>query len=151
MGIGAVNVDLKGILENAGSVFSGFGSLLKDIRTAITGKAPIDPAKLAELEEKSLEIEQLLMNAQTAINQIEAASPHLFVSGWRPAIGWICGLALIIQYFVFPIASWVLPIVGHSEIKLPIMDMSALWPLLLGMLGLGTMRSYEKIKGVANK
>jgi len=134
-----------------GGIFGGFGTLLKDIRTAITGKAPLDPAKLAELEMKSLEIEQILMTAQTDINKIEAASPHLFVSGWRPAIGWICALGLFIQYFIFPIASWILPIIGHSEIKLPVLSVSDLYPLLFGLLGLGTLRSYEKSKGVASK
>jgi hypothetical protein len=134
-----------------GGIFSGFGTLLKDVRTAITGKAPLDPTKLAELEAKSLEIEQILMTAQTDINKIEAASPKLFVSGWRPAIGWICGLGLFTQYFIFPIASWILPIIGHSEIKLPSMEVADLYPLLFGLLGLGTLRTYEKSKNVASK
>jgi len=134
-----------------GGIFSGFGTLLKDVRTAITGKAPLDPTKLAELEAKALEIEQLMVTAQTDINKIEAASPKLFVSGWRPAVGWICALGLFSQYFIFPIASWVLPIIGHPEIKLPVLNVADLYPLLFGLLGLGTLRSYEKAKGVASK
>jgi len=131
-----------------GGIFSGFGTLLKDVRTAITGKAPLDPTKLAELEAKSLEIEQILMSAQTDINKIEAASPRLFVSGWRPFVGWVCGIGLAIQYLMFPLASWILPIIGHSEIKLPVMDVAELYPLLFGLLGFGTLRAYEGIKGV---
>jgi hypothetical protein len=134
---------------DVGGIFSSFGTLLKDIRTAITGKAPLDPTKLAELEMRALEVEQILMTAQTKINEIEAAHPSMFVAGWRPAIGWICGLGLFVQYFAFPIASWILPIVGHPEIKLPVMDVSDLHPLLFGLLGLGTLRSYEKSKGIA--
>ena len=131
-----------------GGIFSGFGTLLKDVRTVITGKAPLDPAKLAELEAKAIEMEQLLMTAQTDINKIEAANPHLFVSGWRPAIGWICAVGLGVQYLIFPIASWLLPIIGHPEIKLPMMNIADLYPLLFGLLGLGTLRTYEKAKGV---
>jgi hypothetical protein len=151
MGLGVVNIDTKDILANAGSIFSGFGDLLKDIRTAITGKAPLDPTKLAELESKSLEIEQTLMTAQTAINAIEASNPSRWVSGWRPAVGWICALGLFTNYFIFPIASWLLPIVGHPEIKLPALDVADLYPLLFGLLGLGTLRTYEKSKGVARQ
>lgn len=134
-----------------GGIFSGFGTLLKDVRTAITGKAPLDPTKLAELEAKALEIEQLMVTAQTDINKIEAANPKMFVSGWRPAVGWICALGLFSQYFIFPIASWILPIIGHPEIKLPTLDVADLYPLLFGLLGLGAMRSFDKFKGVASK
>lgn len=130
-----------------GGIFSGFGTLLKDVRTAITGKAPLDPTKLAELEAQAAQIEQVLMTAQTDINKIEAANPSLFVSGWRPAVGWCCVAGLVIQYFVFPLASWVLPIVGHPEIHLPAMDIGDLYPLLFGMLGFGVLRSYDKMKG----
>jgi hypothetical protein len=134
-----------------GGIFSGFGTLLKDVRTAITGKAPLDPTKLAELEAKTLEIEQILMSAQTDINKIEAASPRLFVSGWRPAVGWICVVALGTHYFVFPITSWILPIIGYPEINLPAMELGDLYPLLFGMLGFGALRSYDKMKGTENK
>lgn len=134
-----------------GGIFSGFGTLLKDVRTTISGKAPLDPTKLAELEAKALEIEQILMTAQTDINKIEAANPKLFVSGWRPAVGWICAIALGVQYLIYPIASWMLPIIGHAEIKLPVIETAELYPLLFGMLGFGVMRTYDKIKGVAGK
>jgi len=131
-----------------GGIFSGFGTLLKDVRTAITGKAPLDPVKLAELEAKTLEIEQILMTAQTDINKIEAANPKLFVSGWRPAVGWVCAIGLGAQYLIFPIVSWILPIIGHPEIKLPVIDISDLYPLLFGLLGFGTLRTIEAIKNV---
>ena len=73
-----------------GGIFSGLGQLLKDVRTTITGKAPIDASKLAELEAKALELEGLAQKAQTDINLVEAQNPKLFVSGWRPAVGWLC-------------------------------------------------------------
>lgn len=129
-----------------GGIFSGFGTLLKDVRTAITGQAPLDPTKLAELEAKTLEIEQIMMTAQTDINKIEAQSTSMFVAGWRPAVGWICTLGLAMQYFVFPLAAWVLPIIGHPEIHLPTLDTADLYPLLFGLLGFGALRSYDKTK-----
>ncbi len=132
-----------------GGIFSGFGTLLKDVRTAITGKAPLDPTKLAELEARALEMEQILLTAQTDINKIEAASPSLFIAGWRPWCGWVAGIGLAVQYLVFPLVSWMLPIIGHPEIKLPVMDVSELYPLLFSLLGLGTLRTFEKTKGIA--
>jgi hypothetical protein len=142
MGLGAVNVDLKGVLENAGSIFSGFGTLIKDIRTAITGKAPIDPAKLAELEAKALELEQGMMTAQTRINEIEAGSSSWFVAGWRPAAGWltVCGLGW--ATFVVPIWNWIAKLANVPTP--PVIDTSVLVSLLIGMLGLGAYRTYEK-------
>ena len=136
---------------DVGGIFSSFGTLLKDIREVITGKQIPDAAKLAELEQKSLEIEQILMTAQTDINKIEAANPKLFVSGWRPAVGWVCVVGLVVQYFIYPMATWIMPIIGHPEVMLPKLDVGDLYPLLMGMLGFGALRSYDKMKGVDTK
>jgi len=156
---------------NVGEVFSGIGSLAKDIRAAITGKAPIDATKAAELEVKLLELEESAKNAQTEINKIEAASSSVFVSGWRPFLGWVCGEAASSSVFVSgwrPFLGWVcgaaftynyilMPFIFFvaklcgSEVELPYLDMGILVTLLFGMLGLGTLRTYEKTKGVAQK
>lgn len=132
-----------------GGIFSGLGQLLKDVRTTITGKAPIDASKLAELEAKALELEGLAQKAQTDINLVEAQNPKLFVSGWRPAVGWLCVIGLFVQYLIYPLATWILPVVGYPEIKLPVIDVSDLYPLLFTLLGVGTMRTIEKVKGVS--
>ena len=133
-----------------GSVFSGFGALLKDIRTAITGKAPLDPTKLAELEAKALEMEQLLMNAQVEINKIEAASPRLFVAGWRPFIGWICGLGIFYHFIGYQLFCWVVVAFRLGVIP-PELNTEGLLSLVFALLGVGTMRTYEKIRGVVNQ
>jgi len=135
---------------NVGEVFSGIGSLAKDIRAAITGKAPIDATKAAELEVKLLELEESAKNAQTEINKIEAASSSVFVSGWRPFLGWVCGAAFTYNYILMPFIFFVAKLCG-SEVELPYLDMGILVTLLFGMLGLGTLRTYEKTKGVAQK
>ena len=133
---GLVNIDTAGI----GSLISGVGSAAKDIRAAITGKSIIDPAAEAALEEKLAELEGKAADAQSAVNQIEAASPKLFIAGWRPAVGWICACALALNYLVFPF----LKLFGLVP---PPIAMQDLIGILLGMLGLGTQRTIEKVKG----
>ena len=83
------------------------------------------------------------MSAQIEVNKIEAAHKSLFVAGWRPAIGWICGLALLYSTIISPILGiWV---------TVPDVDTSLLTTVLMGMLGLGAMRTFEKTKGVSRE
>tara|TARA_B110000483_G_C17833151_1_gene403605 strand:- start:115 stop:498 length:384 start_codon:yes stop_codon:yes gene_type:complete len=84
---------------------------------------------------------QELAKGQLEVNKVEAAHKSLFVSGWRPAIGWICGLALLYSTILAPILGiWFI---------VPPVDSSLLTSVLMGMLGLGAMRSYEKKNNVA--
>ena len=86
--------------------------------------------------------------AQLDINKTEAAHRSVFVSGWRPAIGWSCGAAMSLNFIVFPLASFVLAQTGHL-VELPTLDMSQMMPVLMGLLGLGGLRTVEKIKQVS--
>lgn len=86
--------------------------------------------------------------AQLEINKVEAASRSVFVSGWRPFIGWSCGAAMALNFIVFPLASFVLAQTGYL-VKLPTLDMSQMMPVLMGLLGLGGLRTVEKIKQVS--
>jgi len=86
--------------------------------------------------------ENSLVTKQIDVNMVEAASPNLFVSGWRPFIGWICGAGLAYQFLVYPILIATIP-------KIVQLDMGTLLTLLGGLLGLAGMRTTEKIKGVA--
>jgi hypothetical protein len=90
------------------------------------------------------------MVAQTDTNKVEAASTNMFVAGWRPAIGWICGLGLLSQFVIGPFATWGAALCGKILI-FPSLDMGTLLTLLMGMLGLGGMRTYEKIQDVVTK
>ena len=85
--------------------------------------------------------------AQLEVNKAEAKSRNVFIAGWRPFIGWTCGLALCWTYILQPVAQFVLAQTGHL-IDLPGLDMSTMMPVLLGMLGLGGLRTWEKQKGV---
>ena len=85
--------------------------------------------------------------AQLDINKTEAAHRSIFVSGWRPFIGWSCGLAMCLNFLIFPLASFVLAQTGHL-VELPNLDMTQMMPVLMGMLGLGGLRTVEKIKKI---
>lgn len=112
-----------------------------------------DAAKLKMLElQQSGELAQLtattdLAKAQAAINQSEAANGSLFVSGWRPAVGWCCAGALAYTFILAPFAVFISQWFGVVPPKLPALD-DRLLELLLGMLGLAGLRTYEKQKGV---
>jgi hypothetical protein len=90
-----------------------------------------------------------LVQGQMDVNKAEAASPNAFTSGWMPAIGWVCGLALLFQYILRPLLMWYGVITGHQWPPLPGID-DNLWQLMLGLLGLGGLRTFEKTKGVAS-
>jgi len=88
--------------------------------------------------------------AQMQVNAAEAASPSLFVAGWRPAVGWCCTIAMAWSYIVQPVAVFTLA-QFDALVTLPTLDLSTMMPVLLGMLGMGGLRTYEKTKGVAAK
>tara|TARA_B100001094_G_scaffold269825_1_gene274292 strand:- start:313 stop:717 length:405 start_codon:yes stop_codon:yes gene_type:complete len=90
---------------------------------------------------------QELAKGQLEVNKVEAAHKSLFVAGWRPAIGWICGLGMASNFILIPIANFVLALTG-SAVIVPLLDTGEMMPVLMGMLGLGAMRTYEKKEGV---
>ena len=101
-----------------------------------------------EIEAKLTEHLALIDLAQLEVNKQEAAHRSLFVAGWRPFIGWTCGLALFYTYLAQPVAMFVMAQTGDL-VQLPHVDLSMMMPVLLGMLGLGGLRSFEKYKGVS--
>ena len=86
--------------------------------------------------------------AQLGINKQEAAHRSVFVAGWRPFIGWTCGVALAYTYVVQPILIFGLGQAGYL-VSLPTMDIGEMMPVLMGILGLGGLRTFEKFKGMA--
>ena len=114
------------------------GALAKDIRTAITGQAPVDPEKLMALEVQ-------ISIAQAEINKAEASHPSIFVAGWRPFIGWVCGLGIAMEFMVRPMVQWF----RHEE--LPVLDVTQLIALVIAMLGVAGYRTIEKANGTVGK
>ena len=88
-----------------------------------------------------------LSREQLEVNKVEAAHKSLFVSGWRPAVGWVCVLGMFGNFITIPFANFVLALAG-SEIEVPLIPLETMMPVLLGMLGLGGMRTFEKHSGV---
>lgn len=95
-----------------------------------------------------LDADLKIATGQMAVNQVEAASTSLFVSGWRPFIGWICGAAFAYKFVLAPAVAFALTAYGRP-IELPVLDFTEMSTVLLGMLGIGGLRTIEKIKGVA--
>ena len=85
--------------------------------------------------------------AQMAVNKAEAASSSIFVSGWRPATGWVCVLGMAGNFIVTPFANFVLALL-EVEVVIPLVPLDTMMPVLLGLLGLGGLRTLEKTKGV---
>ncbi len=87
--------------------------------------------------------------AQVELNKIEAQHRKIFVAGWRPFIGWVCGVALLYNFILRDLIAWLMIINGAVSEPPPELAMTHLMTVLLGMLGLGGMRTYEKLKGVS--
>lgn len=106
--------------------------------------------KLRELEQTgelaTLTAETDLAKAQIAVNQQEANSNSLFVSGWRPSVGWVCSAAFAYHFVIQPCLAFLLAAAGR-KVELPAFEMQTLLTVLCGMLGFGGLRTFEKIKG----
>ena len=129
---------LPKLLPVVGDVVSRF--LPEDKEAAAKAKREIE----AELTKHLAQIDL----AQLEINKNEAASRNVFIAGWRPFIGWSCGVALAWTYVITPVLHFILAQTGNL-VELPAMDMSQMMPVLLGMLGLGGLRSFEKYKVIS--
>lgn len=118
-----------------------------------------DPTERAKAEFEMVKLQQegmfkeLDANLQTAlaqarINEAEAASPNPWVSGWRPAVGWVCVAALAYQYLLRPLLPWLCITAGHPVPDLPSLD-AGMFELVMAMLGVGGLRSFDKLKGTS--
>lgn len=142
-----MGLDITGV----GSIFD-FGS--KVIDKIWPDPATRDKAKLELLKAqqegafKELEAQIQFAAQQTDVNKVEAANASLFVSGWRPAVGWVCAASLFCQFIGAPLLAWVSLSADLPAPPAP-PDWAQLTPILMGMLGLGWMRTYEKKNGVA--
>lgn len=122
----------------------------------LVGKLFPDPEKKAEAQRKLLELQKngelreieaavQIQVAQIELNKTEAQSLSRFNSGWRPFAGWVCGVALVYQYIIRPLLTFAAALAGHSEVIAPELDLGDIIAIMFGMLGLGTLRTTEKI------
>jgi hypothetical protein len=130
-------------------------ALLPTLLPTITGvldrvlpdQAAAAKAKL-EMEARLLEAAVSQSSLQAEINKVEAGHTSIFVSGWRPYIGWVCGMAMAWTFLLAPVLSWLLAVTGVVAV-VPPLQTEYLLELVLAMLGLGGLRSFEKLRGVA--
>jgi len=129
-------------------------SALLNIGNTLIQRIFPDPAQAAQAQLALLKMQQdgdlAAISGQMDINKVEAASSSIFVSGWRPFCGWICGFGLGYVAIIEPIARLVATLVGYTG-AFPQIDTTLTMQVLLGMLGMGGLRSLDKSKGVASK
>lgn len=128
--------------------------MLEAIVPAIAGILDkVLPDNTPETMQKKIELQEMIVktvsdqySAQSNIDVAEAQNRSLFVSGWRPFVGWVCAIAFFYISVATPLMNYYLLLHGYPN--LPVLDSNTLTTLLMGMLGLGGMRSYEKVQGV---
>ena len=125
---------------------TGIGAV-SDLASTVIGK--IWPDK-TEAEKQQLAAAVMVVQGQLDINKVEAASPSVFVSGWRPFIGWVCGSACAWNWIGLPVVKVIAVTLDHP-LNLSPADLTEMMPILFGLLGLGTLRTIEKINKVAAK
>lgn len=135
----------------AGPIFESFNKLIDHFfPNAIEAEAM--KLKLVELQQQAqlafLNADTQLALAQATTNTAEASSGNWFASSWRPSIGYICAMALFYNFIVYPMMLWIAA-ANHATFTPPALFDNELMSLVIGMLGLGVMRTAEKIKGVA--
>tara|TARA_A100000164_G_scaffold354268_1_gene361679 strand:+ start:886 stop:1284 length:399 start_codon:yes stop_codon:yes gene_type:complete len=104
----------------------------------------------AELSTMAERHAQELAKGQLEVNKVEAASKSMFVAGWRPAVGWVCVLGMAMNFIIVPLGNFGLS-VADIEVVIPMIDTSQMMPVLMGMLGLGAMRTVEKVQKVSRE
>lgn len=111
---------------------------------------PDTNAREAEKAAFDLEVQKELnaaLSDQREINKVEAGSASIFVAGWRPAVGWLCVITLAYQWIFAPTVSWLFVATGHDLIPLPVLGKDDAQTLLYALLGIGSLRTIDKMGG----
>lgn len=137
--MGVFDIDIKGIVDGASGLVNSIGNQIR-------GKIPVDQMELAKLEIQMEQVKNAIPTllakvdeSQNIINLENARSASFWQSGWRPFVAWVCAAALVWSFIASPIVMIFYP-------TLPKLDMGELITLLFGLLGLGTLRTVEKLK-----
>jgi hypothetical protein len=138
----------------AGLIDIGIGNLFKEFMPVVNRVLDFIPDPVAkekarvDIQNRLIEVATQESNNQAEINKIEAGNSNIFVSGWRPAIGWVCATSFAWIYVGHPIAQWLCTLFGVS-VGLPTPSSSNLLELTYAMLGLGALSSFDKWKGTS--
>ena len=131
------------MLGAIGDIIGGAVKPITDIINKRVEDRDLRNQLIADFQSKEFQGQISLLLGQMKLNTQEAKHKSVFVAGWRPAVGWVCAAGLAINFVVIPVASpWV---------DVQPTDMTTMMPVLLGMLGLGGLRTFEKTKGVSRE
>jgi len=130
------------------SSLEGIGELITSVRESLTGKRIVDPVELAKIDIQLEELGLAVSKGQVGINLQEAKHSSTFVAGARPFILWVCGIGLAYASIIDPLLRFVALVIFGYEGIFPIINTDITLQVLLGMLGLGGLRSFEKTKGI---
>ena len=138
-------------METKGRIMGLLDNLIQPVSKILDKAIPDQDLKrklsheIATMSEKHA---QDLALAQIEVNAAEAASGSLFKGGWRPFVGWVCGVAFCYHFILQPVIIFIVALTGADIPDLPSFDMGTLLTVLGGMLGIGSLRTYEKQKGL---
>jgi hypothetical protein len=140
-------LDIKGLLDPIVAIIN---KVVPDKSAAAAATAQLNALTLqGQLQAEFAQLTSVT-TAQSDVDKAEASNSSLFVAGWRPAIGWICGLAFAFEFLLRPLIQWGAILAGHPLPNLPRLD-DSLTQLTYGMLGMGALRSVEKVSSVVAK
>jgi hypothetical protein len=131
----------------------GLASLVGPLVNSVVDRIPNGNERARakeELEKGLVDAANQVMLAQTKINEAEASHKSIFVAGWRPFIGWVCGVGICWSMVAQPVAQWAIIAWGDGT-ELPTIDTSYLMELVTAMLGMSGLRTFEKMRGVARR
>jgi hypothetical protein len=132
----------------AGPLIAIVNKIIPDKTAAAAAVAQLQQLQTQGLLQEELAQLQAVTVNQSDINKVEASNGSMFVAGWRPAVGWVCASALALIYIIGPFFVWLTALFGHPT-SFPTLDVAQLMTLLFGMLGMGTLRTVDKVQGVA--
>lgn len=144
---------MAGLVDLGSALGAPLVKLVGDVLNRI-----LPPEKMSEKDKAAIEAQLLValgqmdmaqLQGQLGINVEEAKSGNLFIAGWRPAVGWVCATAMAYSFVAQPFMAFLIGLYNWQLPPLPTLDSGSLMTVLLGLLGLGTMRTFEKIKGVS--
>jgi len=138
---------MPGILDFLGPLTDIINKLIPDKTAAAQAAAALQQQVLNGQLQQEMQNLVAITTSQSEVDKQEAGNSNLFVAGWRPAVGWVCALALAFQYIARPLLGTGFTIAGHALPALPGLD-DNLWQLMFGLLGMGSLRTFEKLKNV---
>jgi len=141
-------MSILGALFGTSAAASAVTNIADTVATGLDGLFTSDDERLTHKEVME-RIEQRPYLAQIKLNMVEASHRTIFVAGWRPFIGWVCGVGIGYHFVLQPLIAWALAIADPTVVAPPVLDFAPLLTLVMSLLGLAGLRTAEKARGLA--